>query len=57
MSYFSLQHTDILNPAPSDSILNNEYTVCHDKGTYDAISLTPDTAKDDRLKYIQSVSR
>lgn len=45
---------DITADVRSD-ILNN-VKVLHDKGTYDAISLNPEGAKDSRQKYIENVS-
>lgn len=35
---------------------NKKYHVCTDKGTYDAISLDPDSAPDKRKTYIRNVS-
>ncbi|XP_043247564.1 EEF1A lysine methyltransferase 2-like [Amphibalanus amphitrite] len=37
--------------------LRRQYDVVHDKGTYDAVSLSPDNPKEERLRYIESVRR
>ncbi|XP_063836295.1 EEF1A lysine methyltransferase 2 [Ostrinia nubilalis] len=38
------------------SSLGKKFGLVHDKGTYDAISLNPDNAKEHRQKYIQQVA-
>lgn len=37
--------------------LRRQYDVVHDKGTYDAVSLSPQRPKEERLRYIESVRR
>nr|XP_053632368.1 EEF1A lysine methyltransferase 2-like isoform X4 [Cherax quadricarinatus] len=36
---------------------DSEYDVCHDKGTYDAISLCPEDSHGKRLSYIKAIHR
>lgn len=45
---------DILQNSQSE-ILQTQYKVILDKGTYDAISLSPNNAKENRQKYIQNI--
>ncbi|XP_067126870.1 EEF1A lysine methyltransferase 2 [Centruroides vittatus] len=45
---------DILQETQNE-IMQNEYKVILDKGTYDTISLSPNNAKENRLKYIRNV--
>ncbi|XP_034944408.1 EEF1A lysine methyltransferase 2 [Chelonus insularis] len=47
---------DILNVEDS-GIENERFTLIHDKGTYDAISLNPDNHQEQRKKYINNVTR
>ena len=42
---------------PADSCLRCRYQVCLDKGTFDAISLTPDGAAEARQAYKRNVKR
>lgn len=39
----------------SETLKGIQYDVCHDKGTYDAVSLNPDDAKGCRVKYINTL--
>jgi EEF1A lysine methyltransferase 2 len=51
---FIFQVFDITND--DISTLSGKYGLIHDKGTYDAISLNPETPKENRLKYIEQIS-
>ncbi|KAA0193426.1 hypothetical protein HAZT_HAZT009655 [Hyalella azteca] len=42
---------------PAVAALGRQFAVCHDKGTYDAVSLTPDTACLARRAYLGNVHR
>lgn len=42
---------------PPHPLTRLRYNVCHDKGTYDAISLTPHTASRDMERYLLNVTR
>ncbi|XP_050728354.1 EEF1A lysine methyltransferase 2-like [Eriocheir sinensis] len=48
------KHFDIINP-DGESLVPNEYDLCHDKGTYDAISLCPDDPSGKRAAYVKAV--
>ncbi|XP_067942368.1 EEF1A lysine methyltransferase 2-like [Watersipora subatra] len=50
---------EVANILLSDSspIFSQKFCLAMDKGTYDAISLTPETAQPDRLNYITNVHR
>ena len=49
---------DLVVPTlPAGDVTGRQYLVCHDKGTYDAISITPHTAARDRLLYMDNVHR
>ena len=50
---FFPQTCDILSPT---SPYNNQYDVCIDKGTYDAISLNPDAPDEKRSLYVKNVA-
>ncbi|XP_047615889.1 EEF1A lysine methyltransferase 2 isoform X1 [Phacochoerus africanus] len=50
---FKFQVEDFLNPSTKLS----GFHVCIDKGTFDAISLHPDSAVEKRKQYVQSLSR
>ena len=39
-----------------EQLSRHSFDVCFDKGTYDAISLSPEDARIKRLKYIKNVS-
>ncbi|KAK8781581.1 hypothetical protein V5799_017077 [Amblyomma americanum] len=52
----AFEHTDILDDVPSSACLARKYGFVLDKGTYDAISLSPDNAKAQRERYIRAVS-
>lgn len=40
-----------------DSCSGRQFDICHDKGTYDAVSLSPSDAKLQRSKYMESIER
>ena len=48
---------DILADGAKTPILSREYDVIFDKGTYDAVSLDPAGAKEQRAKYLESVAK
>ncbi|XP_036593153.1 EEF1A lysine methyltransferase 2 isoform X2 [Trichosurus vulpecula] len=48
-----LQVEDFLNPSTKLS----GFHICIDKGTFDAISLNPDSASEKRRQYVKSLSR
>ncbi|KAG0722455.1 EEF1A lysine methyltransferase 2 [Chionoecetes opilio] len=50
------KQVDILNP-DDESLGVREYDLCHDKGTYDAVSMCPDDPCGKRTIYIQAVHR
>uniref|UniRef100_A0A8D1BJZ4 EEF1A lysine methyltransferase 2 n=1 Tax=Sus scrofa TaxID=9823 RepID=A0A8D1BJZ4_PIG len=53
LSNIKLKVEDFLNPSTKLS----GFHVCIDKGTFDAISLHPDSAVEKRKQYVQSLSR
>lgn len=55
-NFFSLfqQQVDLLNPG-DECLDRKEFDVCHDKGTYDAVSLCPDDPSSKRATYIKAV--
>ncbi|KAF2364422.1 Protein-lysine N-methyltransferase Efm4 [Trinorchestia longiramus] len=50
------EQADLVKPSLPPT-LQRQFAVCHDKGTYDAISLTPHTAGHDRIAYLRNVHR
>lgn len=50
----SRQHFDLINPE-GECLVPNEYDLCHDKGTYDAISLCPDDPSTKMAAYVKAV--
>ncbi|XP_034292305.1 EEF1A lysine methyltransferase 2 isoform X2 [Pantherophis guttatus] len=53
LPYIKLLIEDILNP--SDEL--SSFQICIDKGTFDAISLSPDGATEKRKQYVKSLQR
>ncbi|XP_015686200.1 EEF1A lysine methyltransferase 2 isoform X1 [Protobothrops mucrosquamatus] len=53
LSYIKLLIEDILNPSNELS----SFQICIDKGTFDAISLSPDSAAEKKKQYIKSLQR
>lgn len=51
--FSSPQKVDLANC--NDESLAVEYDVCHDKGTYDAVSLCPDDPSSKRAAYMKAV--
>lgn len=54
ISNVELQVCDILD---AENKLPGDFKLAHDKGTYDAISLSPENPKEKRLKYIENVHK
>lgn len=52
--YF-FQHVNLTSEENEMSLSGETFDLCHDKGTYDAISLCPDDAQKKRLAYIKAV--
>lgn len=50
----SQQHFDITDPE-GESLVPNKYDLCHDKGTYDAVSLCPDNPSSKRELYKKAI--
>lgn len=48
------KQVDLLNPG-DECLDRKEFDVCHDKGTYDAVSLCPDDPSSKRATYIKAV--
>ena len=52
------QTGDIVSPLPTcDSCLSRQYNILIDKGTYDAISLNPESPAEMRFSYIDNVAK
>ena len=56
--HYDFQCCDLLGELPkSGSCLAMEYDVCLDKGTYDAISLNPDSPQLQRARYRENIAQ
>jgi len=53
----TFQTADLLAEEAAPACLLRQYDVCHDKGTYDAVSLSPEQQRQQRLRYIERVRR
>uniref|UniRef100_A0A2P2I5T0 Protein-lysine N-methyltransferase n=1 Tax=Hirondellea gigas TaxID=1518452 RepID=A0A2P2I5T0_9CRUS len=47
----------VVSKLPDHPLAQRQYHVCHDKGTYDAVSLTPDVSRQSRTYYIDNLCR
>nr|XP_053632366.1 EEF1A lysine methyltransferase 2-like isoform X2 [Cherax quadricarinatus] len=54
---FNVRYEVDLLSEDGGGLRDSEYDVCHDKGTYDAISLCPEDSHGKRLSYIKAIHR